>query len=38
MVTDVVTVGANVNVRRAVRVMNDFEIGCLIVVENGSVC
>jgi CBS domain-containing protein len=37
MVTDVVTVGANVNVRRAVRVMNDFEIGCLIVVENGSV-
>jgi CBS domain-containing protein len=37
MVTDVVTVGANVNVRKAVRVMNDFEIGCLIVVENGSV-
>ncbi|MEM3578979.1 MAG: CBS domain-containing protein [Candidatus Bathyarchaeia archaeon] len=37
MVTDVVTVEPNVNIRRAVRVMNDFEIGCLIVVETGRV-
>ncbi|MEM4700642.1 MAG: CBS domain-containing protein [Candidatus Bathyarchaeia archaeon] len=37
MVTDVVTVEPNVNVRRAVRAMNDFEIGCLIVVEAGRV-
>lgn len=37
MVTDVVTIEPNVNVRRAVRAMNDFEIGCLIVVEAGRV-
>lgn len=37
MVTDVVTVESHVNVKRAVRVMNDFEIGCLIVVEAGRV-
>ncbi|MEM2242206.1 MAG: CBS domain-containing protein [Candidatus Bathyarchaeia archaeon] len=37
MITDVVTVEPNVNVRRAVRAMNDFEIGCLIVVEAGRV-
>ncbi|MEM2338233.1 MAG: CBS domain-containing protein [Candidatus Bathyarchaeia archaeon] len=37
MVTDVVTIEPNVNVRKAVRVMNDFEIGCLIVVEAGRV-
>jgi len=36
MVTDVVTVGPDVNVKEAVRVMNDFEIGCLIVVETGK--
>ncbi|MEM0058499.1 MAG: CBS domain-containing protein [Candidatus Bathyarchaeia archaeon] len=37
MVTDVVTVESHVDVKRAVRVMNDFEIGCLIVVEAGRV-
>ena len=37
MVTDVVTVEPDVNVRRAVRAMNDFEIGCLVVVEAGRV-
>jgi Predicted signal-transduction protein containing cAMP-binding and CBS domains len=37
MITDVVTVEPTVDVRRAVRVMNDFEIGCLIVVEAGRV-
>jgi len=36
MVTDVVTIGPDVNVKEAVRVMNDFEIGCLIVVEDGK--
>ncbi|MEM3627094.1 MAG: CBS domain-containing protein [Candidatus Bathyarchaeia archaeon] len=37
MVTDVVTVRPDVNVRKAVKVMNDFEIGCLIVVDDGRV-
>jgi len=37
MVTDVVTVEPDVDVRRAVRAMNDFEIGCLVVVEAGRV-
>ena len=33
MVTDLVTVKADISVKKAVKVMNDFEIGCLIVVE-----
>jgi len=37
MITDLVTVRPNVSVKDAVAVMNDFEIGCLIVVDNGSV-
>ena len=37
MVTDLVTVGSSVSVKEAVSVMNDFEIGCLIVVEDGEV-
>lgn len=37
MVTDVVSVGPNVIVKKAVKVMNDFEIGCLIVVEDSKV-
>jgi len=36
MVTDLVTVKADVTVKKAVEVMNDFEIGCLIVVEKGE--
>jgi len=36
MVTDLVTVKADISVKKAVKVMNDFEIGCLIVVENGE--
>ncbi len=36
MVTDLVTVTADLNVKEAVKVMNDFEIGCLIVVEDGK--
>jgi len=37
MVTDLVTVDAGVNVREATRRMNDYEIGCLLVMEKGSV-
>ena len=36
MVTDLVTIKAGVSVKKAVKVMNDFEIGCLIVVEKGQ--
>ena len=36
MVTDLVTVKADISVKKAVKVMNDFEIGCLIVVEDGE--
>ena len=36
MVADLVTVKADISVKKAVKVMNDFEIGCLIVVENGE--
>ena len=36
MVTDLVTIKADVSVKKAVKVMNDFEIGCLIVVEKGQ--
>ena len=36
MVTDLVTVTVDLNVKEAVKVMNDFEIGCLIVVEDGK--
>ena len=36
MVTDLVTIKANISVKKAVKVMNDFEIGCLIVVKNGE--
>ena len=36
MVTDLVTVKADITVKKAVEVMNDFEIGCLIVVEKGE--
>jgi CBS domain-containing protein len=37
MVTDVITIEPTVDVRRAVKVMNDFGIGCLIVVDSGRV-
>ena len=33
MVKDIVTVKTNVTVKRAVGVMNDHEIGCLVVVR-----
>ncbi|HDH44988.1 MAG TPA: CBS domain-containing protein, partial [Thermococcus sp.] len=33
MVTDLVTVAADVSVQAATRIMNDFEIGCLLVVS-----
>ena len=36
MVTDLVTVKTDISVKKAVKVMNDFEIGCLIVVEDGE--
>ena len=36
MVTDLVTIKADISVKKAVKVMNDFEIGCLIVVKNGE--
>jgi len=34
MVGEVVTIEANVTVREAVRLMNDHEIGCLVVVQD----
>lgn len=37
MVTDLVTVDADVNMKEAVKRMNDFEIGCLLVIENGRI-
>jgi CBS domain-containing protein len=37
MVTDVVTVNAGVNVREATKRMDDYEIGCLLVMEKGSI-
>jgi CBS domain-containing protein len=36
MVKNVVTVKANVTVKRAVEVMNEHEIGCLVVVNSGK--
>jgi len=36
MVTNVVTVDAGVNLRKAVERMNTHEIGCLVVLEKGS--
>jgi CBS domain-containing protein len=36
MVTNVVTVDAGVNLKKAVERMNNHEIGCLIVLEKGS--
>lgn len=36
MVKDIVTVKANVTVKRAVEVMNEHEIGCLVVVNRGE--
>ena len=36
MVGEVVTIGANISVREAVRLMNDHEIGCLVVVQDGK--
>jgi CBS domain-containing protein len=36
MVGEVVTIEANVTVREAVRLMNDHEIGCLVVVQDGK--
>jgi len=36
MVGEVVTIEANVTVRKAVRLMNNREIGCLVVVQNGK--
>ena len=36
MVGEVVTIGADISVREAVRLMNDHEIGCLVVVQDGK--
>lgn len=36
MVTDLVTVDANLNLKEAVKRMNDYEIGCLLVTERES--
>lgn len=36
MVEDVVTVEADITVKRAVELMNKFEIGCLIVTKRGK--
>ena len=36
MVGEVITIAANVAVRKAVRLMNDREIGCLVVVQDGK--
>lgn len=37
MVTDVVTVDPETVVKEAVRVMNEFDIGCVVVAEGGNV-
>ncbi|MEM3601897.1 MAG: CBS domain-containing protein [Candidatus Bathyarchaeia archaeon] len=37
MVRDLVTVETTVSVMRAVKLMNDFEVGCLLIVEKGEV-
>jgi CBS domain-containing protein len=36
MIGEVITIEANVAVRKAVRLMNDREIGCLVVVQDGK--
>lgn len=36
MATTVVTADAELNVREAVKRMNDYEIGCLVVMKKGS--
>jgi CBS domain-containing protein len=36
MIGEVVTIEANVTVREAVRLMNDHEIGCLVVIQDGK--
>jgi len=36
MITDLITADASMNVKEAVEKMNDFEIGCLLIVENES--
>jgi len=36
MVKEVVTIDANVSIRKAVRLMNKWEIGCLVVVQDGK--
>jgi len=36
MITEVITVDVNTNLRKAVKRMNSHEIGCLIVLEKGS--
>ena len=36
MITEVITVDVNTNLRKAVERMNSHEIGCLIVLEKGS--
>ncbi|NIU39461.1 CBS domain-containing protein [Candidatus Bathyarchaeota archaeon] len=36
MVGEVITIEANVTVRKAVRLMNNREIGCLVVVQDGK--
>ncbi len=36
MIGEVITIEANVTVRKAVRLMNDREIGCLVVVQDGK--
>jgi len=36
MVTNVVTIDAGVNLRKAVERMNSHELGCLVVLERGS--
>ena len=36
MVGEVITIEANATVRKAIRLMNNREIGCLVVVQNGK--
>ena len=36
MVGEVITIEANVTIRKAVRLMNNREIGCLVVVQDGK--
>lgn len=36
MIKDVITLGVKASVNEAVKIMDEYQIGCLVVVENGN--